>query len=202
MSGYVKRNDIRNDAVVGRHIKDGEVSAGKLASDAITTAKIADSAVTSAKIADGSVTIDKVEQKILREASVTIPAGNGAGNAGDLNTTPVPLVAAPGAGLYIHVDSVHWFLDYGSAAYDGTKTGNLMVKYTDGSGDELAGQVAETGFIDQTADTHAVVHGVAYVPLANAAVVAHSSNDWFSAAGDSPVKARVIYRVLPIDPTT
>lgn len=134
-------------------------------------------------------------------ATGTIPAGNGAGNVGDLNSTPVSLVAAPGAGLYVHVLAVHWFLDYASAAYDGTKTGNLMVKYTDGSGDELTGQVAETGFMDQTADVHAQVHGVDYVPLANAAVVAHADNDWFSAAGDSPVKYEVLYQVRPIDPT-
>lgn len=134
-------------------------------------------------------------------ATGTIPAGNGAGNVGDLNSTPVSLVAAPGAGLYVHVLAVHWFLDYASAAYDGTKTGNLMVKYTDGSGDELTGQVAETGFMDQTADVHAQVHGVDYVPLANAAVVAHADNDWYSVAGDSPVKYEVLYQIRPIDPT-
>jgi len=143
-------------------------------------------------------TVDANAMGLLQRVVVTIPAGNGAGNAGDLNSTPVELVAAPGAGVYIDVDSIHWFLDYVSAAYDGTKTGNLMAKFTDGSGDEVAGQVAETGFMDQTADVHALVKGVDYVPVANAAIVAHADNDWYSAAGDSPVIAEVLYRVRPL----
>jgi len=130
-------------------------------------------------------------------ASGTIAAGATAGN---LNSAPQTIVAAPGAGKYVEVQSIHWFLDYATAAYDGTKTGNLMAKYTNGSGDEVVGQVAETGFMDQTADTHAVTHGIDCVPVANAAIVAHASNDWFSAAGDSPVKYEVIYRIRSIDP--
>jgi len=135
------------------------------------------------------------------EATGTIPAGNGAGNAGDLNTDPVELVAAPGAGLYIEVDSIHWFLDYGTAAYDGTKTGSLRASYTDETGDEVVGAVAETGFMDQTADTYALVKGIDCVPVGNAAVVALSNNAWYAAAGDSPVKYRVSYSIRAMDPT-
>lgn len=136
-----------------------------------------------------------------RIATGTIPAGDGAGTVGDLNSTPVSLVAAPGAGLFIEVHSIHWFLDYGTAAYDGLKSGNLMAKYTNGSGDEVVGQVAETGFMDQTADTHAVTQAVDCVPVENAAIVAHADNDWYAAAGDSPVKYRVDYSVRSLDPT-
>lgn len=209
--GYVKTNDLRDDcvtndklaadAVDSDQIADGSIDSVHLASGSVTSTKFGPGAVTTAALGDDAVTVAKLDAAVLQSATGTIPAGNGAGNVGDLNSTPVTLVAAPGASSYIHVVSVHWFLDYVSAAYDGTKTGNLMVKYTDGSGDELTGQVAETGFMDQTADVHAAVHGVAYVPLANAPVVAHASNDWYSAAGDSPVKYEVIYRVLPIDPT-
>lgn len=136
-------------------------------------------------------------------SSGTIPAGNGAGNVGDLNSTPVQLVAAPGAGLYNDVISVMYFLDYGSAAYDGTKTGNLMTKFTNGSGTEVTGRVAETGFMDQTSDTRAVVHAdpVGYEPVENAAIVAHADNDWYSAAGDSPILYEVKYRKAAFTPS-
>jgi len=72
---------------------------------------------------DGGTTWGAVDG-VLR-ASGTIAAGATAGN---LDSSPQTIVAAPGAGAYIEVQSIHWFLDYGTAAYDGTKTGSLMAK--------------------------------------------------------------------------
>lgn len=133
-------------------------------------------------------------------AAGTIPAGNGAGNVGDLNTSPVEVVAAPGAGAYIEFVSAHVFLDYASAAYDGAKTGSASFRYTNAAGDDASGDVPETGFMDQTADTHFQVPPVACNPVENAALVFASDNDWYSSAGDSPVKYEVTYRVRSFDP--
>lgn len=134
-------------------------------------------------------------------ATGTIPGGTGVGNAGDLNTTPVEVVAAPGAGLYIEFVSAHVFLDYASAAYDGTKTGSASFRYTNAAGDDASGDVPETGFMDQTADTHFQVPPVVCNPVENAALVFASDNDWYSAAGDSPVKYEVLYRIRSFSPS-
>lgn len=136
-----------------------------------------------------------------RRAVGTIPGGTGSGNAGDLNTTPVTVVPAPGAGLYINFISGHIFLDYASAAYDGTKTGSASFRYTNAAGDDASGDVPETGFMDQTADTHFQVPPVVCNPVENAALVLASDNDWYSAAGDSPVKYEVLYRIRSFSPS-
>lgn len=129
----------------------------------------------------------------VQEASGTIATGAVA----TLNATPVTVIAAPGAGKYIEVISCHWMLDFESAAYDGAAAGeDLALKYTNASGDQVAGLVDHDGFGNASADAHAIVKGVAVTPVANAAVVAHIlTGEWYAAAGDSPVKYNIRYIV-------
>jgi hypothetical protein len=116
-----------------------------------------------------------------------------------LNATPKQLVAAPGAGLVVVPELVQAMLDYATTAYDGiAAAGDIAICYTDSSGG-IAATIGTTGFLDQEADTHRVV-GVsvtAFAPAANAALVAHMLAGEIT-AGDSPLKLRVWYRVLPL----
>ena len=122
-----------------------------------------------------------------------------------LNATPVALVAAPGAGFYIEFDRAHFWLDYGTTAYDGIATGeDLILSYTDSSGEEVA-RVETTGFLDATADAHRNVHvqaakdaDGAYAPAANAALVLSLLSGEI-ATGDSDLKYEVYYRVKTLE---
>ncbi len=120
-----------------------------------------------------------------------------------MNATPVTILAAPGAGQYIEVvGAVHWFLDYGSAAYDAAASGDtLVLKYTDASGVAITDAVAGNAIGSASADYHTWVYPVPeYIPVANAAVVAHiTTGEWYSAAGDSPLKVEFYYRIRPLD---
>lgn len=118
-----------------------------------------------------------------------------------LNATPVQVLAAPGAGLYIEPIVAHWWLDHGGTDYDAAGAGeDLTLKYTDASGAKIVSDVDHSGFGDASADAHAVAIPVAVVPVANAAIVAHIlSGEWYSAAGDSPVKLEFTYRIRTLE---
>lgn len=116
-----------------------------------------------------------------------------------LNTTPKTLVAAPGAGNILVLDTAQLWLDYNSTAYDGIAAGeDLSIKYTNGSGVEVA-QIEATGFLDGTADETRYVKAAsaaAVQPVANAALVLFMLTGNI-ATGNSPLKVRTWYRVLP-----
>ena len=114
-----------------------------------------------------------------------------------LNATPVEVIPAPGVGKYIEIESADAWLDYATAAYDDVGAGeDFTLRYTDGSGAEVIDAITGTGFGDATADEHRVARAKSVEPAANAAVVAHiKTGEWYAAAGDSPLKLRVRYRV-------
>ena len=133
----------------------------------------------------------------IQVATVTIPTAS----VRTLNATPYELVPAPEAGYANVMVSAVVFLDYASAGYDSVGTGDdLTIRYTDGSG-ALIATVETTGFLNLTADAVRYVEpttAAAITPVANAAIVAHiSSGEIYSAAGDSPLKFKVYYRVVP-----
>lgn len=116
-----------------------------------------------------------------------------------LNATPVQLVAAPGAGLMLVPEFAVLFLDYNSAAYDGIAAGeDLTIRYTNASG-ALVATIETDPFLAATADAVRIVRPVttaAHLPVANAALVLHLSTGEI-ATGNSPLKVRTYYRVLP-----
>jgi len=127
-----------------------------------------------------------------------IPGGNGAGNVGDLATTPVQVVAAPAAGSIIQVISCFWSLNFDTAAYDGAAT--MQLRYTNGAGAAILGTaVPAADLITSAADAL-----VSSLPADNvimdaavaAPVVADASVDPFAAAGDSPLTVQVFYRII------
>ncbi len=118
-----------------------------------------------------------------------------------LHTTPITLVAAPGAGKILDFQKAVWFLDYNSAAYAGILTGEDMgIYYTNASGQFLGGMEI-TGFLDQTSDQYRITQ--AYGPLLPANPASSIVNAPFVVAlngaiitGDSPVKVVVYYRTF------
>lgn len=140
-----------------------------------------------------------VEVAGTRSADVTITSAQMLA----LNATPQTLVAAPGAGKALILEGLQLFLDYNSAAYADIAAGeDLAVKYT-GSGGLQVAQVEATGFLDQTSDQLRWAHAFnaasgdsSFTPVANAPLVLHMLTGEVT-TGDSPLKCRVFYRVIP-----
>lgn len=109
-----------------------------------------------------------------------------------LNSTPITLVPAPGAGKYISVDEVVATVNFNSVAYTGANA--VEVRYTDGSGSKVTGDLA-AAWLNSASTAGVKSVAAAVTPLANAAVVAAvpSANP---AAGNSTVKVSVLYRIV------
>lgn len=119
-----------------------------------------------------------------------------------LNATPKTLVAAvPNAALIF--EGAVAYMPYNSVAYNGVAAGeDLSIKYTNGSGAEVA-QCEATGFVDQTTNQlryirpqAAATGSSAITPVANAALVLHMLVGEI-ATGNSVLKLRVYYRIVP-----
>lgn len=173
---------------------NGQILVGSTGADPVfATAASANSSI-AYTLGAGTLNLD-VDESYLQTASVTIATGD----VLTLATTPVELVAAPGAGKYIEFLSAQFILDYNSVAY--TESGdNLGIKYTDASGVQVSSSVECTGFIDQSADTitSAIPVGDAIVAASgavNQALVLDNLGSNFG-AGNSPLIVKVSYRVI------
>jgi hypothetical protein len=154
-----------------------------------------------ARLGDGAVTAVKLDQQIERHVDKTISTAQVLA----LNATPIALVAAPGAGFALVFEGAVIHKPAGTA-YGGVAAGeDLGIKYTDGSGLEVAA-CEMTGFADQaTAQTRfirprtgALAAGTVsdLVVVANAALVAHMLVGEII-TGTSAFIVRVFYRVIP-----
>jgi len=116
-----------------------------------------------------------------------------------MNATPVTLIAAPGAGKAIVLDRAAFFLDYNSGAY--ASIHDMTIRYTDGSG-AIIGTLGMTGFLDQTADTYAVLTPAAgsIILPANAPLVASLAGA--VTTGNSPIVARLFYDIIDLTTLT
>ncbi len=114
-----------------------------------------------------------------------------------LNATEVEVLAAPGAGNYYTVQMVEAFLDHQGVDYDGAGAGeDLVLKYTDTSGDEITTTIDHDGFGNASADAYGLMVQEVATPVLNAAVVLHLLNgEWYAAAGDGIVNLRIHYTV-------
>lgn len=141
----------------------------------------------------GSILV--TQDSSLQSASVTITTAQ----VKLLNTTPISLIAAPGAGYALALDSAVLFLDYGSVAYDGIAAGeDLNIRYTDGNG-QLVATIETDPFLTATADAVRYVQPAttaAITPVDNAALVLFMTTGNI-ATGDSPLKLKLYYRVIP-----
>lgn len=110
-----------------------------------------------------------------------------------LNTTPVTLVPAPGAGRAVDVVSVTASLTAGTQ-YTGSNA--VEVRYTNGSGTKVTGDLAAAWLNSATNRADKAVAAAATL-TANAAVVAFvpTANP---GAGTGTVTIDVLYRVVPV----
>lgn len=111
-----------------------------------------------------------------------------------LGSTAITIVPAPGAGKYVEVVRVEMFLDYNSAAYTGAAGKDVSIEHSSG-GTPLV-SIGCSGLMDQTSDqrrcmNHATDHDI----VMNEAVVVKTLNGNL-AAGNSPFKIRVDYRLI------
>ena len=119
-----------------------------------------------------------------------------------LNAAEQPLVATPGAGKALVLESAQLHKPAGTA-YGAIAAGeDLAIKYTDDAGAVLA-TIETTGFLDQSSAQSRYVHptdGVAAPLVANAPLVLHLLAGEIT-TGDSDLHVRVRYRVIDVDLT-
>lgn len=113
-----------------------------------------------------------------------------------LNTTPVTLISAKGAGKTIIVDEIFLKNTYGTATYTGGNA--LEFRYTDASGAKVSADIAST-FINLVATGYASVKGVvtALTPVANAPIVVRVPTA-DPAVGDGVITGFVRYHVVTL----
>ena len=111
-----------------------------------------------------------------------------------LNTTPIELIGAPGAGKYIVVEQASASIDFNTTAY--VAAGNMVLSYTDASGTATA--VIPEALVEATADRADFNLQQASVQATfNAALVAASlTSD--PTAGDSEITVNISYRIETI----
>jgi len=114
-----------------------------------------------------------------------------------LFTTPIALVAAPGAGKIVIPIGIAFGSTFATTAYAGSN--NLEFRYTNGSGAKVTADIAAATLNFSSGTKYSSVAGVTteLTPVANAAIVVcvPVANPTL---GDSPIKFSVLYRVLTL----
>ena len=120
-----------------------------------------------------------------------------------LNATPRTVVTAPVSPLAILPIKVQIYKPAGTA-YAGIAAGeDLVLKYTNGSGNQCSAVIETTGFLDQATAQHRVATMMSHVgttagdtnPTAGAAVVLHLLSGEIT-TGDSALHVRVWYDIV------
>lgn len=116
-----------------------------------------------------------------------------------LNTTPIVLIAAPGAGAYIIVREVIASIVFNSAAYACNASGAALKYKSDASGASVGISLTQA-FIQAASGTvaaHVRGSATALAPDVNQPVVIQAvSTD--PTTGDSVINLRVYYQVVPV----
>ncbi len=120
-----------------------------------------------------------------------------------LRGAPITLVPALGATKCIEFISATLMLDYGGSNAFTESADELNIKYTDGSGLSVSGDIEATNFIDATADTftRAVPAGDAIVAATgnlNQALVLHNAGDGEYAGNAGDDNALVIWTLFRV----
>ena len=134
---------------------------------------------------------DKLEEK-FNEVDETIYVEEVALTAANLiamYTTPVQLVAAPGAGKFLEVVSASVVFDYGTTQFTG---GGAVVIEEETSQTALTGTVA-AAVIQAAADSITKVIPVAATLVANKGIFISNATAVF-AAGDGVARVKIAYR--------
>lgn len=115
-----------------------------------------------------------------------------------LDTTPITLIPAPGAGQAIFIEEYLAFLDFNSVAYTG---GALELHYTNAAGTAIV--AFDASWFRAAADSHIMGLGdgqgnpaIGTLLTANAPVVICDAGTL--ADGNSPIKIKLRYRIVPL----
>lgn len=227
-AGAVAASEIATDGVGSAEIAADAVGSSEIAAGAVGTSEIAANSVAMDDVvrsdATGKIIVgqgagaDSVYMSLQGDGSI-----DGGGNftlAEDtikratatltavqvkaLATTPIQLVAAPGAGKAIQFLGAVLKMVYGSEVF--AEAGdNLGIKYTDASGVQVSDTIEMTNFIDQAANTYTNAVPVkdaivAATAIENQALVLDNLNANFSgnASNDGQLIVSVAYRVVTL----
>lgn len=148
-------------------------------------------ALNASNLSSGEIPTARLAEDVARTTSVTVVTGS----VLTLNTTPVELVAAPGAGKVILIEEITGKLVFNSVAYTGSNA--LEFRYTNGSGAKVTADLSSAFLNSASGTNYATVKSVvtAVTPVANAPVVVFvpSANP---GAGNSPLVFKVKYRIV------
>jgi len=108
-----------------------------------------------------------VESKQPLRVKVTLTAAQ----VKALFTTPITLIAAPGAGIAILVDRITFVSTYGTATYAGSNA--LEFRYTDASGSKVTADIPSATLNFSSGTKFSTVAGVVteLIPIANSPIV-------------------------------
>jgi len=107
-----------------------------------------------------------------------------------LNTTPVEMVSAPGAGKVLEFAGATFIFDYGTTQYT---SGGAVVLEEETSGTDLSGTVA-AAVVQAAADSITTMIPVAATMTANKGIMITCATGDF-ATGDGVARIKVAYRV-------
>lgn len=167
----------------------------------LTPANITPNSLTAATLVDATVTTTQLDPTTIQYAEVAVTNAQ----LKALRAAPKTLVAAPGAASVLEFVSAWLFLDYGTNALT-ESADNLVIKYTDGSGQAVSETIESTGFLDAEADAVMPVQPIATTAVflktacANKALVLHNAGDGEiagNAANDTVLRVKIAYRVHP-----
>jgi hypothetical protein len=183
------------EGLEGPALANGKILVGNGSGVSVAVTPSGDVTVSNAgvtAIGAGKVLNAMLDSNIVRYADVSISSAEMLA----LNTTPKTLVASPGAGFALIPTELYSTITYASATYVCNAAG-LVLKYTDGSG-TAPGAVLTQGFCQSASSAlqNVKVAATAYAPTTAAALVLHAGSA-NPTTGDSPVKVRIYYRVVP-----
>lgn len=149
------------------------------------------SAIVAADIAAGAVTSVKMADDLAHSVQVPLTAAQIIA----MGTTPIALIAAPGAGKIIIVEAILFKAVRTSTAFTGG--GAVEFRYTDASGQKISADVAAAMITGAAGTAYAHVAGIeaSITPVANAAIVITNATAAF-AAGTGAVNISIKYRVV------
>lgn len=114
----------------------------------------------------------------------------------NLQSSPITLIAAPGATRFLDIVAIQAKLTYSTAQFTGGN--NLEFRYTGAAGDKVTADLSST-FLNSSSTSYALVHGVvtAQTPVLNAALkVCVPTANPGGATAASTLTLRVLYRIV------